>query len=187
MTEPESTELMNVSQGTEIERKMCKAISHSTGIGCTQLSMKGKDYCYYHGGLSAVGADSPGFKTGKYSKYFKHMSSLPSLQTKFAEFSDDTMAKDLSEEIAQLRACLAEFLEAKQGSLTPQEMAALFGIIDQIGRQVERQARLAESKTVNVNDVKLIVDKIIDVIIEEVQDSDLKKRIADRIMALQIS
>jgi hypothetical protein len=170
----------------ELAKKLCKAMSGSTGVRCSQIAMDGRDYCRYHGGLLPVGENHPNFKSGKYSKYMKYMQNLPGLRDKFIEFAADLTMTDLCEEVAQLRAMLADVLEQKQGSLDPQDMIAIFGIIEQIGRQVERQARLQEMQSVPAAQVQDLLRQVIDIIVEEVEDPDIKRRLADRLSVLQM-
>lgn len=72
----------------------CNAKSKTTGQRCKQPAVNGMTKCRFHGGLSPVGADSPNFKHGRYSKHLPFQ-----LLDKYKEASKDKDLLNLREEI----------------------------------------------------------------------------------------
>lgn len=86
------------------EREVCGAMTRS-GSPCQRRPVVGRNRCNLHGGKTLVGAASPTFKHGRYSKY------LPvRLMGRYAEAIADPDLLAMREDIALLDTRLSELL-----------------------------------------------------------------------------
>lgn len=83
----------------------CTAKSKRSGEQCKRGAVPGGTKCHIHGGKSLVGAASPAFRTGRYSKH------LPArLMARYQEAQSDPQLLALRDEVALVDARLADLL-----------------------------------------------------------------------------
>lgn len=83
----------------------CTAKSKQSGERCKRHAVPGRNVCAMHGGKTLVGAASPRFKTGRYSKY------LPTrLAARYEEAANDPDLLAMREDIALIDSRLADIL-----------------------------------------------------------------------------
>lgn len=83
--------------------KLCGARVRSGGT-CRKPPVPGRRRCRFHGGLSPRGVEGGSYRHGRYSKYTRE-----ALGELVAEFEADDRPLDTSDEIALMRALLADF------------------------------------------------------------------------------
>ena len=114
----------------------------------------GYPFCYLH------------VKNGSMVTHDRYSNAMPvDLDTAHQHQLLDTNPKDLTQEIANLRALLRTFYNKKKDDSAPLDgdmiMTAL-QITDVIGRQVERQAKINPDRVITVPQAMAIVSKILD-------------------------
>lgn len=164
-------------------RIQCVAYTHKAARQCRNWSEPFKDKCRMHGGRAPI-------KSGKYSKY------KVEFLKKVKEFANSPNLKSLSNEIGILRALLMNQLQkiTEQGDFnpgnepSPRAAALLAGIIEPIRRSVETLVKIEDGMrlTLDIPDLKAILEQIVQIIHEEVKDHNITKRIAERFETLAI-
>jgi hypothetical protein len=130
--------------------------------------------CRMHGGTN------PGrpIETGRYS--LKHRAALAD---KLQTFLADPRPGDLTDELALMRALLQEYIERyPDGSdLTITEIGHLMGMVEAIGRLVERIARIVNQNALTVAEVQLLQARLADVLIRYIDDPAIRLAILDEL------
>lgn len=85
---------------------LCRRTSKRTGKPCGAYALKGRQVCRAHGGKSPRGAQSPSFKSGRYSKHIPDR-----LLEKYETALGDERLLELGEDIALLDVRLRELVE----------------------------------------------------------------------------
>lgn len=110
----------------------CAAHSKRTGQQCRQSAMVGKTVCYHHGGATPIGATSPHFRSGRYSKYLPER-----LREKYDLAQQDPEILVLRDEIALADARLADLLTRVDAGESGALWKELKDLVDQLGKSVE--------------------------------------------------
>jgi hypothetical protein len=85
--------------------RQCTATSKRTKERCMGRAMNGSEVCYFHGGKTPRGAQSPNFKTGRHSKY------LPArMVAAYEDALADPELLDLNQSIALIDTRLVDLL-----------------------------------------------------------------------------
>lgn len=147
---------------------VCAAKTRGGGT-CGQRSGWGTDHvgegrCKLHGGKSS----GPPIKTGRYS--LKHRASL---NEKAERFLNDPSPGDLTGELALLRAMLQDYLERfpEEMPLSLDTIQQVSGMIENVGRNVERISRILNATALNQAEVKLLQARLVDLALKYVDDS----------------
>ena len=113
-------------------------------------------------------------KHGLYSKYLSE-----SIRKKYEAFLADENLKDLSSEIARLRAILAQMDESNLAQNT-RHLPLFLATCETISRLVERQHKVevGERYTISVENVQLIINQVVAVVNRHVKDRDVRLAIA---------
>ena len=87
------------------KKKRCEAKTRTTGTPCKRYPMS-NGRCYLHGGKSLAGPAHPGWKHGKYSKYFRGDN-----QKRYDSLLNNPDILSLREEIALIELRISELLD----------------------------------------------------------------------------
>lgn len=136
----------------------CAASSKRTGERCNGKAVSGSDKCRMHGGK---GSGRPPIH-GRYSQAFqKH----PELLAAYEAMRDDPHLEETRNEIALLRALLAQYVERFGSSLLrPDAMGVVQGLAGDITKAVERRHKIehGEQVTITVRDYEAFVARTLD-------------------------
>lgn len=110
----------------------CTAKSKHSGAQCKRGAMAGRSVCYNHGGATPVGAASPQFKDGRYSKYLPER-----LRERYQEAQRDPEILVLRDEVALADARLADLLTRVDAGESGSLWKELKGLVDLLGTGVE--------------------------------------------------
>lgn len=145
----------------------CTAKSKQTGKQCKLKSIDGKDKCRFHGGLTPV-------KHGLYSKYMAQP-----VKKKYLEFLENSDLKDLSHEIARLRAILAEMDENNLSS-SPDNIPLFLSACEAISRLTERHFKILEGSkfVITIENVQVMIQQVVVIISRHVTDVETRQKIA---------
>ncbi len=154
----------------------CIARTKKDGSPCRRPAGWGTDHvgegkCKLHGGASPI-------KHGLYSKYLRGPT-----RKKYEEFLKATDLKDLSHEIARLRAILAGIDEHNLIEEDSKNIALFLNVIEAIGRMVERKHKIESSEPLVINNSFAIA--VLTIVREEVSNEDVILRVAERVEALR--
>lgn len=131
---------------------------------CRLPPMEGGQRCRMHGGTS------PGrpLLHGRYS-----LTHRAALADKMQAFLADPHPGDLAAELALMRALLQDYLDRFAGdtALPPDDIARIFGMVDDISRLVERIARIFNQTALTQVEVQLLQVRIADLVIRYVESS----------------
>jgi len=150
---------------------MCGAKTRA-GAPCKQKAGWGTDHvgegrCKLHGG----GSKGRPIVHGRYS--IKHKESLREKQRKFM---NDPEAGNLIPELALLRALLEEYLDrfGDDMRLNHQNVGHIQGMVTDIGRLVERIARIQNQTALTVAEIQLLNVRLSDLIVKYVEHDKLE-------------
>jgi hypothetical protein len=117
-----------------------------------------------HGG----GSNSGPLKTGRYS--LKHRASL---EAKAQRFLNDASPGDLTGELALMRALLQDFLERfpEGDPLSFDNIERVFGMLENIGRNVERISRILNATALTQAEVQLLQARLVELALNYVDDN----------------
>lgn len=137
------------------------------GTPCKSRAMA-NGRCRMHGGTQPVGAASPNFKTGRYSKYLKD-----SLKNKL----DDAQTGDpldLLPELEVQRALFSEYIGRFQEgmALSAYDIDYLFGWSAEIGKSVERIVKMKNDSALTQVEIKFLAARIVEVVGDYIADPD---------------
>lgn len=110
----------------------CAAHSKRTGQQCRRPAMAGRTVCYHHGGATPIGATSPHFRSGRYSKYLPER-----LREKYQDAQQDPEILVLRDEIALADARLMDLLTRVDVGESGVLWKELKELLDQLSRNVE--------------------------------------------------
>jgi hypothetical protein len=150
-------------------REKCKATSKRTGKRCGAWPVEGRTVCKWHGGRARVGAASPSWRHGRYSRYFGQTS----LRRQFEAAFDDPNYLELQSEIALTRTAVANVLERIQDrddiDWTPavRLLDSLRALSETEQRRIERAGRM-----VRLEDALAILDAIAASVTANVRDAE---------------
>ena len=132
--------------------------------------------CRMHGGKS------PGRPpiNGRYS-----LAHRASLAEKAERFLADPAPGDLTAELALMRALLQDFLGhfADGIPMRAEDLQFLAGMIEQVGRLVERIARIRNQAALTQLEVQYLVARIADLTGQYIADPDARRRFLDELRA----
>jgi hypothetical protein len=135
----------------------CAAKSKRTGDRCNGKAVAGSDKCRMHGGK---GSGRPPVH-GRYSKAFARH---PELLAAYETMRDDPALEETKNEIALLRALLAQYVE-KFGSslLRPDALSVVQGLAGDITKAVERRHKIehGEKVTITVKDYEAFLARTV--------------------------
>ena len=135
----------------------------------------GEGKCRLHGG----NAGRPAIH-GRYS-----VKRRTDLQDKITQFYNDPAAGDLRSELALLRAILQDYLDKWVDSDDPAIAAAMtggvFGMVDQIGKLVERIAKILATTALTQAELQLLQVTLIDAISEFIPEPERQRAFVSRI------
>jgi hypothetical protein len=148
--------------------------------------VKGRDFCRTHGGATPS-------KDGKGRRSKYHVGFFGDLLEKF----DPSDWNSLMDEVAVLRALILhlvnhvtspEMEDTEQAHLLILNSGKIANIIDKLGRLVERYDRVrnGSTTTLNIRQVASMSAQIVDIINQEVEDPEVRKRIAERLEGLVV-
>jgi hypothetical protein len=129
----------------------------------------GQGKCKLHGGLST----GPPVKTGRYS-----LTHRKSLEAKAQAFANDPHPADLTGELTLMRALLQDYLDRFSDStrLGYDDIERLFGMMEAIGRLVERIAKMLNATALTQAEVQYLQARIADLLSIYVPDSEQRAR-----------
>lgn len=155
----------------------CKAKAKGSGERCKNRVSPGREVCRIHGG--AKGSGRP-VEHGRYS-----VKRRGDLQDKISQFYNDPAAGDLRSELALLRAFLQDYLDRWIDSDNPAIAAKMTGnvfeMVDQIGKLVERIAKILATTALTQAELQLLQVTLIDAIAEFIPEPDRQRAFVSRI------
>lgn len=179
MTETtETDETENPMDPEDVETKpmdgRCNAITRGGGYCQNWPTEHGR--CRFHGGGMGTGRPP---ETGRYSTVCRE-----SLRQKYVGFLQDTNLRDLSCEIAIERALFAEYLSRFQDgvNLNANDVGRLMAWAGDIGKMVERVARMENASALTAREVQLL-EVIIVKLLAEFLDEGQQAAFASRLSA----
>lgn len=155
------------------DAKQCKAKAKGSGERCKNPAMEGKEVCRIHGGL----AGRPPIH-GRYS-----VTKRQSLQNKINDFYNDPSSGDLRSELALLRALLQERLDqiVVKRTISGTDINQVYSMVDNIGRLVERIAKILATTALTQAELQLLQVTMIDALNEFIPDADQQRRFISRV------
>lgn len=156
------------------DTRRCKAKAKGTGERCKNPVVEGKQVCRIHGGLS------PGrpIVHGRYS-----VTKRQALREKIEQFRADPQAGDLRDELAILRALLEDYLNRFDDYLDPTsaDIMLIYNMIDNIGKLVERIAKILSLTALTQAELQLLQVTLIDAIREFIPEPERQRAFVSRI------
>ena len=152
------------------------------GSQCQQKAGWGTDHvgqgrCKLHGGGKGTGRPPI---HGRYS-----VKRRADLQAKIAQFYNDPAAGDLRSELALLRAFLQDYLDrwidVDDPVLSAKMTGNVFEMVDQIGKLVERIAKILATTALTQAELQLLQVTLIDAISEFIPEPDRQRAFVSRI------
>ena len=157
----------------------CGAANRRGGT-CGQAAGWGTDHpgtgrCKLHGGR----AGRPPLH-GRYS-----LAHRASLAEKAQRFRTDPAPGDLSEELVLMRALLQDYLErfGEHLALRAEDIQFLAGMVEQVGRLVERISRIHNSTALTQAELQLLQARLADLLVTYVADPEQRRRFLDELRA----
>lgn len=141
-----------------------------------------------HGGKSLRGVDSPRFVHGRFSKDVQIAGGK--LAERFAEHANDPEYASLRAELALVRSRLSDLIERGQnGALSDRDWNKITNIADTIARinRVELKRIELASRVLTEKEAFALVGAIQQAVLDEVQDTTVRRRIGQRIRVLLTS
>lgn len=152
----------------------CQAKARGTGERCKNKVVEGKRVCRIHGGLS------PGRPIihGRYS-----VQKRKALREKIEQFRADPAAGDLRDELAVLRALLEDYLNRFDDNLDPTgaDITLIYNMVDNIGKLVERIAKILAMTALTQAELQLLQVTLIDAIREFIPEPERQRAFVSRI------
>jgi hypothetical protein len=128
----------------------------------------GQGRCKLHGGASPV-------KHGLYSKYSNHR-----LSEKIEKLKDADDLLDLRNTVALQQSLILDLMDDTD-ELDADTAEVLNRIAESLSRTRKRLATIEDGLTVNVNDIRTLVERVV-VVVQEETDSQTAERIGQRIL-----
>ncbi len=137
----------------------------------------GRGKCKMHGGAAGTGRPPT---HGRYSTVRRE-----ALRAKIEKFRNDPEAGNLLEELAVLRALLEDYLTRFDDTTKPTgaDIALIAGLIDDIGRLVERIAKILAMTALTQVELQLLQVTLIDAIKEFIPEPERQRAFVSRIGA----
>lgn len=156
------------------DTRRCKAKAKGTGERCKNAAAKGKEVCRLHGGAST----GRPLIHGRYSTIKR-----AALQEKIEAFRNDPAAGDLRDELAILRALLEDYLGRFDDNLnlTGADITLVYNMVDNIGRLVERIAKILAMTALTQAELQLLQVTLIDAIKEFIPEPERQRAFVSRI------
>jgi hypothetical protein len=156
------------------ELKRCNAKSKQSGERCKNAVIEGKRVCRIHGGMSPGGP----IKHGRYSVTRRAV-----LRDKIEEFRNDPQAGDLRDELAVLRALMEDYLNRfdDNRNLTGADIMLVYSMVDNIGKLVERIAKILSLTALTQAELQLLQVTLIDAIKEFIPEPERQRAFVSRI------
>lgn len=149
------------------------------GGGCTRPAGWGTDHvgtgrCKLHGG---------GIGTGRPIIHGRYSTKRLSLYSKLEQFYNDPAAGDLRSELALLRALLQEQLDHidRKKNITSADITIVYNMVDNIGRLVERIAKILTTTALTQVELQLLQAAMIDALSEFIPDPERQRAFVSRI------
>lgn len=157
------------------DAKQCKAKAKGSGERCKNPAMEGKEVCRIHGGLAGRPPTH-----GRYSTVKRQ-----ALREKIEEFRNDPAAGDLRDELAVLRALLEDYLTRFDDAIKPSgaDISLMASMVDNIGRLVERIAKILAMTALTQAELQLLQVTLIDAIKEFIPEPERQRAFVSRIGA----
>ena len=154
---------------------MAQCTAHArTGERCKSNAVTGYTVCRMHGAGSPH-AGRPGgapIVTGRYS--IKRQE----LAAKAQRFTNDTAPGDLTGELTLMRALLQDYLDRfdDKSRLPFDDIERIFGMMEAIGRLVERIAKILNTTALTQAEVKYLQIRIAELLTTYVPDADRREQ-----------
>ena len=159
----------------------CGAKTSGSGRPCARPAGWGTEHpgsgkCKLHGGRSPGGP----IVHGRYS-----LAHRASLAEKAERFLDDPAPGDLTAELALMRALLQDYLErfGEHLALRAEDIQFLAGLVEQVGRLVERISRIHNATALTQAELQLLQARLADLLVQYVADPDARRRFLDELRA----
>lgn len=147
------------------------------GTPCSQPAGWGTDHvgngkCKLHGGASLKGAESPLYKTGRYSRYVPK-----SVQSKITEL-DKYPLLDLADELQTQRALIADYLERVQKGypLQEQNIDLLVSWMNKVGVMVERIMKIRNETALTSAEIAHLKLRTVDLVTKYIDDPEKRRQ-----------
>lgn len=144
------------------KKKNCGAKTRA-GTPCKCAPME-NGRCYRHGGATPKGADSPHFIHGGYSKY-----AHAGIADKVAAFQDADPF-DLTNELALIRALLADFLSRVDMPLAVEAYDTASMLVDRIRKTVESINRIKNDSALTAAEITYLAARAAEVVTRYIDD-----------------
>lgn len=156
------------------DTRRCKAKAKGTGERCKNAAVEGKQVCRIHGGAST----GRPIIHGRYS-----VKTRAALQEKIEQFQADPQAGDLRGELSILRALLQDYLDRFPDGvpLTAVDIDRIYGMVDGIGKLVERIAKILSLTALTQAELQLLQVTLIDAIKEFVPEPERQRAFVSRV------
>jgi hypothetical protein len=154
-------------------RERCGARTRA-GTPCPMPPVAGATRCRMHGAK----AGRPPVH-GRYS-----LAHRAGLAEKAARFLEDPAPGDLTGELALVRALLQDYLDRLGGDhqdLGAEQIQAVFGMVEQIGRTVERISRMLNATALTQADVQYLQASLADLVVRYIDDPDKRRQFLDEL------
>lgn len=155
------------------------------GGTCTQAAgwgtvHPGRGRCKLHGGASA----GRPIEHGRYS-----LAHRQALADKQRAFLSDPEPGNLAGEVALMRALLQEYLERYPAGVNPTEktLVTIMGMVDQIGKMVERIAKIETTTALTQAEVQLLQARFAEIIVRYVDDPAKRSQLMDELEAAALA
>jgi len=136
------------------QQEVCQARTKSGGRCHMPVVAPGYPYCYLH------------IKDGTPITHDRYSNAMPTgLEVAHQHQIKDNKPKDLTQEIANLRAVLRTFYDDMKNNnkpLTPDDIQTILQISEGIGRTVERQSKISPDRVLTVPQAMTAISKIVD-------------------------
>ena len=157
------------------DAKRCTATAKSTGQRCRQPAVQGYNVCRLHG-AGNIHKGKRGGRPAKHGRYsVKHRQAVAE---KYQRFLEDQRPGDLFDELAILRALLADYLE-RSALLSQREVEHTLTLIDAIGKLVERISRILNETALTAAEVQYLQAVLADLITRYVDEEKREAFLAE--------
>lgn len=151
------------------------------GKSCTRPAGWGTSHptegrCKLHGGAS----NGRPVEHGRYS-----VAHRASLADKYEQFLSDPNPGDLTDELALLRTLLQNYLDRFKEGVTfePGHIDRIYGMIEGIGRLVERIARILNQTALTQAEVQYLQARLSDLIVKYIDDDSRREQFISELQA----
>lgn len=157
-------------------KRRCKALARTTGEQCKNPALIGFDVCRMHGGKGGRPIIH-----GRYS-----LTHRQALADKMQAFLEDDRPGDLTDELALTRALLQDYLERfpDRQPLPADDIGRIFGMVEAIGKTVERISRILNSTAVTIAEVRVMQATFANLMVKYIGDAKRQSEFLDEFNAI---